>query len=96
MPIVGFSILGIGGLLVYSGYLGYSPVKVVKAFIDGQSSSLQRVPIDPRQRSGYVAPSTGTDGTYPTTPGTDSTNPNGVHYGIYNPQQQTQANVVQA
>ena len=87
MPIVGFSILGIGGLLVYSGYLGFSPVEVVKAFIDGKSNELQRVPIDPRQRSGYTPPQA---------PPADSTNPNGVHYGIYNPQQQQQANVVQA
>jgi hypothetical protein len=94
MPIVGFSILGIGGILIYSGYLGYSPVKVVKAFIDNTTSELVRVPIDPRQRTGYTPPQS--DGTYPTTPGTDSTDPRGVHYGIYNPQQQTQGNVVQA
>ena len=96
MPIVGFSILGIGGLLVYSGYLGFSPVEVVKAFIDGKSNELQRVPIDPRQRSGYTPPqtqtppATGTD----TNPQTGQPGPPGVHYGIYNPQQQP--NVVQA
>jgi len=51
MPIVSFSILGLGGLLLYSGYLGYSPATIVKAALDGKLSTLGKIPIDPRKRN---------------------------------------------
>ena len=58
MPIVGFSVLGLGGLLLYSGYLGYTPAQVVKAILDGKLSTLVKIPIDPRKRTATPKPTT--------------------------------------
>lgn len=51
MPIIGFSLLGVGGLFIYSGYLGYSPAKIIKAILDGNLPTLVKIPIDPRKQT---------------------------------------------
>jgi hypothetical protein len=51
MPIISFTLIGIGGLFVYSGYLGYSPAQITKAILDGKLSTLVKIPIDPRKRT---------------------------------------------
>lgn len=51
MPVIGFSLLGIGALFIYSGYLGYTPLTMAKAIIDGKLSTLTKIPIDPRKQT---------------------------------------------
>ena len=51
MPIIGFSVLGIGGLFIYAGYLGYSPAQIIKAMLDGKLTDLPKISIDPRKRT---------------------------------------------
>jgi hypothetical protein len=51
MPIIGFSVLGIGGLFIYAGYLGYTPAEIIKAMLDGKLTDLPKIPIDPRKRT---------------------------------------------
>ena len=52
MPIIGFSVLGIGGLFIYAGYLGYTPAQIIKAMLDGKLTDLEKISIDPRKRTG--------------------------------------------
>ena len=58
MPVISFTLIGIGGLFVYSGYLGYSPAQLTKAILDGKLATLKKIPIDPRKRTGSTTPST--------------------------------------
>lgn len=51
MPIIGFSLIGVGGLFIYAGYLGYSPAKIFQAMLDGKLTDLPKIPIDPRKRT---------------------------------------------
>jgi hypothetical protein len=70
MPIIGFTLIGIGGIFIYSGYQGYSPAQIVKAILDGKLSTLPKIPIDPRKRGQQTTPQTpGTPANPPHTPG---------------------------
>ena len=68
MPIIGFGLIGVGGIFIYAGYLGYTPAKLVKSMLDGTLSTLPKIPIDPTKRPGYKAPGL-------------PTNPQGQHVG---------------
>ena len=67
MPIIGFSLLGVGGLFIYSGYLGYTPAQIVKAILNGKLSTLPKIPIDPRKQASKPVTSGNSSNGDPTT-----------------------------
>jgi hypothetical protein len=62
MPLVGFSLLLLGGVVVYSGYLGIKPTTVVKNIFDGTKMPA-RIPLDPNARGNATTSNTGSSGT---------------------------------
>jgi hypothetical protein len=51
MPVISFMALLSGGLLVWTGYLGQPLGKVVRAVLDGNSNTLDKIPLDPDKRT---------------------------------------------
>jgi hypothetical protein len=52
-----------GGLLVWTGYLGQPLGKVVRAVLDGNTKTLDKIPLDPDKRTKNAPITSSGDGT---------------------------------